>query len=440
VFALRDLLEGLVRALAPAATGGLGARTVATLGDRTLTVAELLDAVRQRRDRLLGDAPLVDELDERLAVLKERDGELGALADALADRAKKREALEDAEQKLEELGAADGDEKDDSVAECTAVHASAQRVEIDVAAALGTAERQLAQLGGGVSLEDLEAKLEHRLAQTGATRATLHEMLRSRRVAIARLDDELDTALARRDELEAAAADLRRALVRQAQELRADASHARLRAILGDRAPDPAHELVDLARAWMLVHEAEQRAVRRLQATASPLNAVGGDMDDLVRAIRGGETPPPELDPIRRHYEAQLLERFAHPEIVAALFDDGELRRVDLAAHEVRWVTAEGEPRVRPFEAFSSGERAFAYVQARLAAASDLAAFNKVVAIDEFGAFLSRDRLARLQESVARQVNEGVIDQAIVVLPLSRTLDPGEPEYLTSVFDPLARV
>jgi hypothetical protein len=82
-------------------------------------------------------------------------------------------------------------------------------------------------------------------------------------------------------------------------------------------------------------------------------------------------------------------------------------------------------------------------VQARLAAIGEVSAFNRVVAIDEFGAFLSLDRLIRLQEVVLRQLDEGLVHQAIVVLPLTRpastTVDEevgtGTGEYLTGIFD-----
>lgn len=446
VFALRDLLDGLVRALAPAAAGGLRARTVASVGDQSLTAGDLLDAVRQRRERLSTDAPAVEELDERLARLEARDGGLAGLESLIVERANKRAAVDEAEQALDELSDADG-AGGVSVAERAASRAAAQRVEIEVAAALGAAERQLAQLGGGLSVEDLDAELERRLAEAGTTRATVGDELRGARVRLAGIDDELDVRTSRRDELEASGAEVSRALKEQARTLESEERHARLRAILGDRAPEPSLEGEDLARAWSAVHDAENRAVRRLQAARGGLDALTSNMNELVDMIRQGDRPAPELDPIRRHYEARLLEQFDQPELLKALFDDGALTRVDLAAREVRWNTQGGEPRVRPFQAFSSGERAFAYVQARLAAASELTALNRVVAIDEFGAFLSRDRLIRLQEAVQRQVHDGVVDQAIIVLPLSQAAAEGggdgpsdapEPDYVTGVFDPLA--
>jgi len=366
--------------------------------------------------------------------------------DLLAEGEEKRSKLADAEEVLEDLGK-QGEDAEESLAEKVAAHAAAQRVEIEVGSALGATERQLSQLGGGLSLEDLQADLERRLGDAGTTKATLQADLRAARGRLVSVDDELDAADTRRDELESLSAELRRDMAEQARALRAEERHARLRALLGDRAPNPDHGGEDLARAWIAVHEAEGRAVRRLQGARGGLDALAAAMNDLVEVIRHDKHPSPGLDPIRRLYQDRMRDRLSEPGLLKALFDDGELTRVDLAAREVRWRTAAGKPRVRPFEAFSSGERAFAYVQARLAGVGELTARNRVVAVDEFGAFLSRDRLIRLQEVIQRQLDENLVHQAIVVLPLTR-LDaaaeegadgePLAPGYVTGTFDALA--
>jgi hypothetical protein len=442
LFALRDLLDGLVQALAPAAAGGLRARTVATVGDQIVTAGDLLDAVRLRRERLLTDAPAVDELDTRLAELEQREKRLTELQNLIAKRDKKREELAASQQALEALGETDS-QSGDSIAEKSAAHAAAQRVETELGSALGATERQLAQLGGGLSLEDLQAERDRRLAEADTTEAKLDKELGRARGQLAALDDQLDDTTTRRDAVDAISADLERILVGQARALQAENTHARLRSVLGDRAPDPGGDLDNLARAWLEAHSASDRAVRRLQGARSDLDRLSGAMNELVDVIRHGDTPSPELDPVRRLYQERLLKQFSQRELLDALFDGGKLTRIDLAAGEVVWETATGEPRVRPFEAFSSGERAFAYAQARLAAVADLTASNKIVAVDEFGAFLSRDRLIRLQEAVERQLAAGVVDQAIVILPLSRTDDlgtAGGSGYSTGTFDALTVV
>jgi DNA repair exonuclease SbcCD ATPase subunit len=442
MFALRDLLDGLVQALAPAAAGGLRARAIATLGDRTVTAGELLDGIRKRRERLATDAPAVEELDAQLAELEQREGQLEKLKDLIADREKKREVLAEAEQVLEALG--NGNRPSgDSVAEKSAARAAAQRVEIELGGALGSAERQLAQLGGGLSLEDLQAELDRRLTEAQTTVAELEVDLRQARGQLVALDDELDAAAARYDELDGLKSELGRTLVDRTRALTTEEAHARLRSVLGDRMPDPAHDCEELAQAWIEVHRAGDRAVQRLQGARGDLDRLAGEMRELVDAINHGDKPSPELDRVRALYQERMLREFSQPELLGALFDGGELTRIDLSTREVVWQTAAGEPRVRPFEAFSSGERAFAYVQAQLASVADQNSANKVVAVDEFGAFLSRDRLIRLQKVVQLQLRDRVIDQAIVILPLSRPEgmdDVGDSGYVTGPFDELAVV
>jgi hypothetical protein len=442
LFALRDLLDGLVTTLAPAATGGLRGRTIATLEEQPVTAGKLLDAVRKRRERLLTDAPAVEELDALLAGLESREGRLQELEGLIGDRNEKRRSLKEAEEELEQLGHSDGPDPD-SVAEKSAARTAAQRVEIEVGSALGAAQRQLAQLGGGISLEDLQAKLERRLNEADTSVEALEKDLRQAQARLVELDDQLDAAAARAEELESLQAHLDRSLAQGAQAVQNEDRHARLRELLGGHCPDPSGLGGDLAREWIAAHEAADRAVRRFQAARGSLNHMSGAMGDLVEAIRREEQPSPGLDQIRALYQERMLRNFSQPELLQALFDGGELTRVDLASREVVWQTAESEPRVRPFEAFSSGERAFAYVQAQLASIADQGAANKAVAVDEFGAFLSRDRLIRLQEVIRGQLDSGVIDQAIVVLPLSRPQDldsVGDVGYVTGAFDALGSV
>jgi len=115
----------------------------------------------------------------------------------------------------------------------------------------------------------------------------------------------------------------------------------------------------------------------------------------------------------------RLREEFAQEEIQSALFDGGQLKTIDLGSLEARWVTSEGELRSRPFEAFSSGEQVFAYTRARIQAVSAIETKKKVVALDEFGAFLERDRLERLARFLRDTVGGEIADQVIIVVPLA---------------------
>lgn len=115
----------------------------------------------------------------------------------------------------------------------------------------------------------------------------------------------------------------------------------------------------------------------------------------------------------------RLRDEFGQEEIQSALFDGGQLTAIDLSSLEARWVTNDGELRSRPLEAFSSGEQVFAYTRARIQAVTAIEAGNKVVALDEFGAFLERDRLERLARFLRDAVGGAIADQVIIVVPLA---------------------
>lgn len=434
--ALRDLLDGLLTALAPTVSGGLRGRVIARIEGEPITAGALLDAVQERRVDVSEEMEIVETLDRELAELGEAEGRLEELTATLVKAERKRESLGEAEEALKKLSeeAPEGG----SSAECAAERAAAQRAEIEIGSALGIAQRQRARLGGGASPEDLAAELARRLGEAGTTVAGLAEALTVTRGEAVETRDLLLAAGVEAETLEAEAAELGRELSRQSAALEREDAHAALRAILGPRAPRAGGDPVEQAEAWVGAHEAADRSVARVQETSFRLASLEREIRDLFEAIRHGDSPPPALDPVRRLYQERLLERFDQPELVAALFDGGQLTQIDLNAAEIVWRTADDKPRVRPFEAFSSGERAFAYVQAQLAALGAGPARNKVVAIDEFGAFLSTDRLLRLQGAVSRRLEEGMVDQAIVVLPLLRPLDSaqaGKLGYVTGNFD-----
>ena len=128
---------------------------------------------------------------------------------------------------------------------------------------------------------------------------------------------------------------------------------------------------------------------------------------------------------------ARRLERdFNQTEIREALFSGGYIDRIDLSRLEVAWRDPDGRLQVKPFEAFSSGEQAFAYTRARIESVANIAADRKVVALDEFGAFLARDRLERLLDFLRTSVVGKLADQVVLVLPLA--LDYLKQEVITT--------
>jgi hypothetical protein len=172
------------------------------------------------------------------------------------------------------------------------------------------------------------------------------------------------------------------------------------------------------------------RAVRRFQTQMSAIvtevvPSIYGALRDLVQS--DGEvdlTLNRYLPPLVDYYEGRFRELLADPEIQEALFDGGSFSRLDLQHWEISWETKDGEPQRRPITAFSSGERAFAYVLASILRHGKEPARNRLLVLDEFGAFLEAGRLHRLAKFLHDRVLDGNrADQILIILPLRGVSD-----------------
>jgi hypothetical protein len=110
------------------------------------------------------------------------------------------------------------------------------------------------------------------------------------------------------------------------------------------------------------------------------------------------------------------------------LFPKGHDISVDVAGMAVEW-TAEGERKTRPMAAFSSGQEALAYTRARMASldSGTVEAANRLIALDEFGAFIAADGMRRLSGYLLDRHKEFPRDQVVVVRALRQEIQ-GAPD------------
>lgn len=105
-----------------------------------------------------------------------------------------------------------------------------------------------------------------------------------------------------------------------------------------------------------------QDATNRL---ANEVPAVYDALEELGRNVGTSKDPSNRyVRPLAAYYEKRLGDLLTDVEIQQALFEGGRFVGLDLLQGAVSWRDGSGEPRRRPIEAFSSGERAFAYVLA----------------------------------------------------------------------------
>jgi hypothetical protein len=105
------------------------------------------------------------------------------------------------------------------------------------------------------------------------------------------------------------------------------------------------------------------------------------------------------------------------PAIRDALFDGAEIVDVDPVEAHLTLETADGRS-TRPFESFSTGEQAFAFTQARIRELVAPPQPNRLLVLDEFGAFVAADRLPALIEFLSAETLGAICDQVLVILPL----------------------
>lgn len=161
----------------------------------------------------------------------------------------------------------------------------------------------------------------------------------------------------------------------------------------------------------------------RLGTHRTQLAAVERALHGVARHIRGQTLDTLEyVEELETWLANRFSDWFNSPRVRQELLPDSDgAIRVDLAARQVTWSEPQGE-RSRPLEAFSSGEQAFAYTRARLARLDEegLSAANRLIVLDEFGAFIAHDRLQGLVEYLRERAAEHEHDQVLVILPLSR--------------------
>jgi hypothetical protein len=152
-----------------------------------------------------------------------------------------------------------------------------------------------------------------------------------------------------------------------------------------------------------------------IAGSIAPGNRDGGALRtmDYGRTVGG---------PLRTWVEDVLAESLTTPELLTELFDSTEHVRVGLDDLTLTWRPPGGGIRKRPLEAFSSGEQVFAYTRANLMRISRERREGQsvVVFLDEFGAFVARDRLGQLMHFVENEALGTVADQVVIMLPLSR--------------------
>ena len=389
-----------------------------------LTVSETLAGVTARRTEL-ADQPEPEQLRELAAQIddvKRRQGDLRRLLDAYESEHVQSERVGQAEAEAQQAAqqAEQASEAARRSREANQAVGATQQTLTEAYAELASVQQQIGS-AGATSKEDAAADLASALRQLGMDESQLGTAEPAARTALAEADHKLA-------EVEASASAIRRRLtVRQAD---VDLAITRIRTnsqyrwIL-DATPDLLGQLDDPDQKYGVfgaVRSALINASESAYNAANLLSSLVGIAEsffdtDTVRANGPGEL----VQTLRPGFESVLGQRLQDAlnseSIRTAIFDGAEVIGVEAGTDRLTLRDSKGDISRRSMDAFSSGERAFAFTQARIADLEPSNKPNRLLVLDEFGAYVAADRLPDLATFLATETQD-VADQVIVILPL----------------------
>ncbi|MGN6578334.1 MAG: hypothetical protein ACTHKG_21875, partial [Nocardioides sp.] len=173
--------------------------------------------------------------------------------------------------------------------------------------------------------------------------------------------------------------------------------------------------------------ELETSAVRVRDQWSNAANYLHKFSADLSSRLEDNEYDAKSMrasagDVLTKWAESTISDLLSMPELRSELFDESPTVAFNMKDLTVSWTErATKRRRRRPLEAFSSGEQVFAYTKAKLERLGNLhnTTANVVVFLDEFGAFVARDRFAQLVTYIQHDALGRIADQIVVTVPLS---------------------
>ncbi len=392
--------------------------------DLQLTVAETRVGMVTRRGQLEGQPPPPDakEVAEQLGQAQgqlERVTQLGQYVDSV-DRYRRLVATN--EQRVDQALSAANPR---ALAELQSLETRRRELDnalLELAADRAVLRQQLGNLGGEAP-EVVESRLTAVLKQLGsapdALAAAIEDARESERKARLRVEETRQRFATLRRDVARAEADVKRTTrnLGPSGDLRWVQVAAGLPSVLSDGARLEEQLLpIDRVRARVAA------TIERLGIHRTQLGAIGAALRGIGRQLRGQDPEAVEyVAELEKWFGSRFSEWFNSEKVRKELLPEADDRiSVHVSQREVRWLE-KGRGRSRPLEAFSSGEQAFAYTRARLAILDQNAAKapNRLIVLDEFGAFIAHDRLSGLLSYLQERVKDHPNDQVLVILPLS---------------------
>lgn len=420
--AVLELIETLTPPLRGASADGLGQQELFRLPDdqRPVDIDSALAGLMTRKAKL-PEADTDDEvslLDARLQQLATRIDALAAIPAAQAKLDSASERLNKAEKKLANLAKQLGSDSAAAVETLRTQQGDVERALISLGGQVRTANQRLERLPTETERADRRTWVDAEIDKLGIAEEQLETAVEELRADLVKLSADHQLQVIR-------VADLRESHGRDISQLREFANS------LGDpefawlelSVPKPEDASVEsLLRALHQVHAAAELIDARQSAAQQVLDGVPVTLSSIAARLRGPDQPATFARPELEAWAASLAAAwFKQTGVGDELLDaDATDISVDIKRRLVRWrVGNSGDEQIRPLEALSSGQQAFTFTKARLALLRQQSprATNRLLVLDEYGAFVSHDRLRVLERLLFdwRDSHQG--DQILLILP-----------------------
>ncbi|GGS50206.1 hypothetical protein [Streptomyces cinerochromogenes] len=429
-----EVLDDLVRRLSEAERENLGhaALLEGDGGSTDWTVSSLREALSRQREILGQRTPSADaaRLSDEIEKTRDRLYSLAQAKDTLAEFEAAESALSKAQVRLR--NAAEGLPEqaartlDDLMGARNELDQEAAKVQTRHARLTHTREL----LGGGLDEESLSAELAQLCKQLGVKISRIHSQVASEA-------EKFEEIVRAETQAVQQAERAQQSLERRERETEQVLLQLQTAEELGwvrnavDIAQVSSMNLEQKAAFLCSVSAQLDRARNRLHLIDEAVRGTGTALSRLQAGLQTGtgqedaETP---YDRAARHWLGREVQRWFEDEFVRkALFEGGDRVRLDAHDMSIVWVNQNGEEERRPLTGFSSGQQVLAYTQAQIAKidAEELPAANRLIALDEFGAFLDWKNMSSLVNLLKVREPGVSRDQVVVILPLEEDRPSG---------------
>ena len=391
-----------------------------------LTVAQTRAAMQERQRQLQDDPPhpLAHEASRELQRITGKLTNAKSLLEIVDDMARFERLVSTNEERVDKaLAAGAGGEAVKALHSASNRRREYDQALLDLAARRAALAQRLGDAGDETSKEALAGKLSALLQRLNTSEVDLEEeTIRAERLAA---DAESDLAVAAEAVREwNHRVTLAEANIRSSVDvLNRDPRLGWLRDALNWQEPTSAGDIDRLHRQLEYALSITRSILARLGDHRHQLGAIEIALHGSARQLRGEAVGTSKyVDEVQAWLASRFSAWFNNTRVRRELLPDSDEGSVtvDIAARKVSWIEA-GAKRSRPLVAFSSGEQAFAYTRARLALLDhdDSAVSNRLIVLDEFGAFIAHHLLQGLLAYLKDRAAARGGDQVLLILPVS---------------------